>query len=146
MFPSRRGWAASRAFSLIRRPAPYDLAQQMLLASGRIKGSQWDALMFHLARWLTRHLDDPRLVIWIAEHGTILQQLVVADRTRTGTLCLPRAGGETAELDEIRQAIPNAIPSPLMRTLWRLLLGERVKSNYHGPDLYRWIKRLKWEG
>lgn len=135
------------SFSLIRRPAPYDLAPQMLLASGRIKGSQWDTLMFHLARWLTRHLDDPRLVIWIAKHGGILHNnwswLIEQELERFASL---EQEGKTAELDEIRQQSPNAIPSPLMRTLWRLLLSERVKSNYHGPDLYRWIKRLKWEG
>ena len=41
----------------------------MLLAAGGIAGSQWDDVMFHLARWLVRHLNDPRLVIWIAQRG-----------------------------------------------------------------------------
>lgn len=45
-------------FSLIRRPAPYDRAPPMLLASGGITGSQWDDVMFHLpdgwcATWMT---------------------------------------------------------------------------------------------
>jgi hypothetical protein len=31
--------------------------------------------------------------------------------------------GKTAELDAIRSQAPNAIPGPLMRTLWRLLLS-----------------------
>ena len=41
----------------------------MLLASGGITDSQWDDVMHHLARWLVRHLDDPRLIIWIAQRG-----------------------------------------------------------------------------
>ncbi len=60
---------AKLRFSLIRRPAPYNRAPPMLLATGSITGSQWDDVMFHLARWLVRHLNDPRLIIWIAQRG-----------------------------------------------------------------------------
>ena len=56
-------------FSLIQRPAPYNLAPPMQLASGGVTDTQWDGVMFHLARWLVRHLGDPRLLIWIAERG-----------------------------------------------------------------------------
>ena len=31
--------------------------------------SRWDDVMSHLARWLTRHLDDPALVWWLARRG-----------------------------------------------------------------------------
>ncbi|MEQ1660052.1 MAG: SIR2 family protein [Hylemonella sp.] len=67
--PPRDEADAKLRFSLIYRPAPYDRAPPMLLASGGVTGSQWDDVMFHLARWLTRHLDDPRLIIWIAQRG-----------------------------------------------------------------------------
>lgn len=134
-------------FSLIRRPAPYDRAPPMLLASGGITGSQWDDMMFHLARWLVRHLDDPRLVIWIAERGGQLHDrwpwLIEHELDRFASL---EREGKTSELDEIRLHAPKAIPGPLMRTLWRLLLSGRVKSPWHDPDLYRWKGRLKREG
>lgn len=134
-------------FSLIRRPAPYDRAPPMLLASGGITSSQWDDVMFHLARWLVRHLDDPRLILWIAEQGGQLHDrwpwLIEHEIDRFASLELER---KTSELDEIRLHAPNAIPSPLMRTLWRLLLSGRVKSPWHDPDLYRWKGRLKREG
>ena len=42
---------AKLRFSLIRRPASYDRAPSMRLASGGNTGSQWDDVMFHLARW-----------------------------------------------------------------------------------------------
>ena len=32
-----------------------------------------------------------------------------------------------------------------MRTLWRLLLSDRVKSSSHDPVLYRWQGRFKRE-
>ena len=134
-------------FSLIRRPAPYDRAPTMLLASGGIADSQWDGGMYHLARWLVRHLDDPRLVLWIAERGGKLhdnwQWLIERELDRFASL---EREGKTSELDEIRLHAPKAIPGPLMRTLWRLLLSGRVKSPWHDPDLYRWKGRLKREG
>jgi hypothetical protein len=138
---------AKLRFSLIRRPAPYDRAPPMLLASGGIAGSQWDDVMLHLARWLVRHLDDPRLVIWIAQRGGQLHDrwpsLIEHELDRFASL---ERDGKTAELDEIRSQAPNAIPGPLMRTLWRLLLSGRVKSSWRDPDLYRWKNRLKREG
>jgi hypothetical protein len=133
-------------FSLVRRPAPYDRALPMQLASGGHHG-QWDDVMSHLAGWLVRHLDDPRLVIWIAERGGQLHSnfsgLIKKKLCEIFELELK---GKTSELDELRLHAPKAIPSPLMRTLWRLLLSGRVKSHWHDPDLYRWKGRLKREG
>ncbi|MCP9904589.1 SIR2 family protein [Cyanobium sp. BA5m-10] len=134
-------------FSLICRPAPYNRAPQMLLVSGGFASSQWDDVMLHLARWLVRHLDDPRLVIWIAQRGGHLhyrwQRLIEYELDRFASL---ECGCKIAELDEIRSEAPNAIPGPLMRTLWRLLLTGRVKSPRRDIDVNRWMARLKREG
>lgn len=134
-------------FSLIQRPTPYERAPPMLLASGEINGSRWDDVMHHLARWLVRHLDDPRLVIWVAERGGKLHDrwawLIEYELARIASL---EHEGKTAELDEIRLHAPKSIPSPLMRILWRILLSSRVKSPQYSADLYRWRGRLKREG
>jgi hypothetical protein len=70
--------------------------------------------MFQLGRWLLRHLDDPRLIIWIAEHGGHLHdrfsRLVEHELDRFSSL---EYRGNTAELDEIRLHSPKAIPAPL---------------------------------
>jgi len=145
--PPRDEVDATLRFSLISRPAPYDRASPMLLTSGGTISSQWDNVMFHLARWLVRHLDDPRLVIWIAQRGGQLHDrwpwLIEHELDRFASL---ERDGKTAELEEIRSQAPKAIPGPLMRTLWRLLLSGRVKSPWRDPDLYRWKDRLKREG
>jgi hypothetical protein len=145
--PAREKMDGNLRFSLIRRPAPYDRAQPMRLVSGVSSETQWDDVMFHLARWLVRHLDDPRLVIWIAERGGQLHDrwsgLIEHELDRFTSL---EREAKTSELDEIRLHAPKAIPGPLMRTLWRLLLSGRVKSPWHDPDLYRWKGRLKREG
>ena len=126
---------AKLCFSLIRRPAPYDRALPMQLVSGGINSSQWDDVMFHLARWLVRHLDDPRLLIWIAERGGQLHDrwswLIEHELDRFAAL---ECDGKTSELGEIRLHAPKAIPSPLMHTLWRLMLSGRVKSPWRGSD------------
>jgi hypothetical protein len=134
-------------FSLIRRPAPHDLAAPMLLASGGTTSSKWDEVMSHLARWLVRHLGDPRLVIWIAQRGGQLHDrwtwLIEHELERFALL---EQEGKTAELEEIRSQAPKAIPDPLMQTLWRLLLSGRVKSYWRAANLYRWKNRLKRNG
>lgn len=145
--PPREEVNTKLRFSLIRRPVPYDRAPPMLLVSGGITGSQWDDVMFHLARWLVRHLDDPRLVIWIAQRGGQLHDrwpwLIEQELERFASL---ERDGKTTELAEIRLQAPKAIPGSSMRTLWRLLLGGRAKSSWHDLDLYRWKDRLKREG
>ncbi|MEQ9905932.1 anti-phage defense-associated sirtuin Dsr1 [Pectobacterium aroidearum] len=134
-------------FSLIRRPAPYDRAPQNLLASGGVSFSQWDDVMFHIARWLVRYLDDPRLIIWIAERGGQMHDrwtwLIEHELDRFAALERYR---KTSERDEILLHAPKAIPGPLMSTLWRLLLSGRVKSPWSSHELYRWQGSLKREG
>jgi hypothetical protein len=134
-------------FSLIHRPAPYPLAPPMRLVAGSVAGTQWDDVMYQLARWLVRHLNDPRVVLWIAERGGQLhEQWIGQIEHRLDELARLEREGKTSELEDIRAHAPNAIPGPLMRTLWRLLLSGRVKSPWREPDLYRWKSRLKREG
>ncbi len=132
------------SFSLFQRPTPYDLAPEMTLASSASSG-QLDIVMLHLAGWLTRHLNDPQLVLWIAERGGHLhdrfRSLIKLQIEDLGRLERDR---KHRELDSIRKNAPNAIPSPLMRTLWRLVLGGRLKSTVHtGSQLRYWFNRFK---
>lgn len=145
--PPRDDVDAKLRFSLIRRPTPYDHAPPMLLTSGGPAHSDWDDVMFHLARWLVRHLDDPRLIIWIAQRGGQLHDrwLWLIEHALKDFASKEREG-KTAELDEVRLQAPKAIPGSLMRTLWSLLLSGRVKSSWRGSDLYRWKDRLEREG
>lgn len=134
-------------FSLIRRPASYDLASRMQLVSDGVTDIHWDNVMVQLARWLVRHLDDPRLVIWIAQHGGQLHGAWLSKvESELDRFTSPKGQGKTDKLDNIRSEASDAIPGPLMRTLWRLLLAGRVKSGRRDLDLYPWKDRLKREG
>lgn len=145
--PARDKMDGNLCFSLIRRPAPYDLAPQMRLVCDSPSETRWDDVMHHLARWLVRHLDDPRLVVWIARRGGQVHeqwaQLIERELDRFARL---ERDDKTAELDEIRRNAPKAVPSPLMRTLWRILLCGRVKSVMPNLDLYDWERRLRRDG
>ncbi len=89
-------------FSLVQRPAPYELAPQMSLVSGCVSASKWDDVMSHIARWLVRYLGDPRLIIWIAERGGQIHDrwmfLIESELDRLAALMRER---KTSELDEI---------------------------------------------
>jgi hypothetical protein len=135
-------------FSLMRRPALYRNAPWMGLVSAGIGDSDWDDVMSHLACWLTRHLNDPALIIWSAQRGGHLHHrwARIIEHQLDYFAKLAREG-KTTELDNIRTHAPNAIPRTPMRTLWGLLLTGRVKSTRDGPvGLYIWMEHLKRDG
>ena len=85
--------------------------------------------------------------MWIANRGGQLHdELVWLIEHTLDELAQLERDGKTAELDDIRAHAPNAIPGPLMRTLWRLLLSGRVKSWLRDFDLYRWRDCFKRDG
>lgn len=135
------------AFSLMHRPAPYHRAPWMCLVSQGRGAGEWDDVMCHIARWLMRHLDDPKLVLWLAEHsGKPDPEFIRLIDSQLDKLARLERVGNTAELDRIRANAPNAIPQPQMRMLWRLLVAGRVKSSSHEGDFYRWSERLQTDG
>ena len=145
--PPRDQIDAKLSFSLIHRPAPYPLAPPMRLVAAGVADTRWDDVMSQLGGWLVRHLNDPRLVLWIAERGGQLHaQWIWQIEHKLDELAQLKRDGKTSDLNGIRAHAPNAVPGPLMRTLWRLLLSGRVKSPWREPDLYRWKTRLKREG
>lgn len=134
-------------FSAVRRPAPYTHSPRMCIVDMGGRGSDWDEVMFQLARWLTRHLGDPGLIIWLAKYGGQLhEQFARLIRARIEELDQLAAEGKRAEIDRILAHAPKAIPDMLVRTLWRLLLAGRVKTQSHHFDLYDWLRRVKHDG
>lgn len=134
-------------FTLLSRPTPYDLAPRMALIHGDIIGSEWDAVMENLAHWLVRHLDDPKLILWLAPQGHRLHKRLsdLIERELDRFAKIEREGEQT-ELDGIRKNAPNAIPGPKMRIFWRLFLTGRVKSLQDDGAIYLWRDRLKRDG
>jgi hypothetical protein len=135
-------------FSIARRPAPYTLAPLMQLASSdAARGSGWDDVMRHLARWLLRHLDDPSLILWFAQSGGHPHPYI-ADMImrRIDEIVRLESDGNQPELDRIRQQSPNAIPRSELRPFWRALACGQVQRAADDYRLYSWIEMFKREG
>ena len=41
----------------------------MKLVNTGNENGKWDDVMTQIAHWLTRHLDDSNLILWVAKHG-----------------------------------------------------------------------------
>lgn len=135
------------AYSLINRPTPYSLAPWMMIVDVGHRRSDWDAVMSQLARWLLRHLDDSKLLIWLIKRGGQLHnQLIWLIERRLDELDELASSNSIVELDRIRVNAPNAVPRPAMRTLWRLLLNGHVRSDLRDLSLYRWSDQFKHNG
>ncbi len=133
-------------FSFLKRHAPYTLSPSMALVSSGNVSSNWDSVMLELANWLLRHLNDPKLVLWIAKQGGQLHQRF-AQLIKNKIENLDKLAIEDKEkLDRILLNSPNAIPNQNMRTLWRLVLSGRLKLDRDRPDLYNWLKRTEQNG
>ena len=145
--PPRASVDQELAFSLIRRPSPYDLAARMALANWGAHDGGLDDVMWHLTSWLIRHLGNPALLLWLVKQGGRLHA-GFADRLAHHLDDLARLEHreEHEELDRIRKDSPDAVPDERMRTLWGLLLAGRVKSLGSDLDLHRWRSRFARDG
>ena len=134
-------------FSLIDRPSPYHLAPRMRLLHGGTSASGWDEVMRQLARWLTRHLNSPDLLLRLAKRGEPLRR-ELAEWIEQRLIAVGRLEdeGDTTELDRIRASAPDAIPGPRMRTLWRLLVNGQVRTPLDTAMFFDWTERFAREG
>ena len=114
-------------FRLVARPSPYALSPWMSLSGSARYSGKWDLVMWHVAKWLIRHMNDPALVLWLAERGGQLH----------------------AQLDAlVRQALGNSpsVVSAPMKKLWRLLLTDHIRARTSFYDIYQWFRDLKEVG
>ncbi len=145
--PPRSDGDDTLKFSLTHRPSPYHLAPWMTFADAGGRAGHWDNVMRHLAYWLTRHLDDPALLLHLTKlGGRVHERLAWEIDHRIRHLTQLESKGNTTELARVRASASNAIPRELMRTLWRLLLMGRVRSNSGDRRLHDWKERFGREG
>ena len=133
-------------FSLLTRPTPYKLAPWMTPVYARV-AAPMDDVMWHLARWLTRHLGDPELVFWLADRGGQLHPdfgRLIEDRLEK--LDELTRGGKSEELARIHADASSAVPGTAMRVLWRLVLGNRIlprrRDSSPGVRAHRLLERV----
>ena len=134
-------------FAFVDRPAPVGLAQWMSLVSDASAETRLDHPMFWVGMWLTRHLNDEKLLLKFAGQGGRLNSgfARVIERALEKTEQIEKKGGN--ELEELRRNAPNALPSPTMREAWQLMLAGKVgRRVWSSVDGYAWIRRVRQEG
>lgn len=137
---------SDKSFSFINGPAPYKLAPWICVSDTTARHTEWDKITEYLAHWLARHLNDPRLLLWLVKQGGPLHPKFVrmVENVLEELEKLKRKKPE--ELARVLQAAPNAVPGAAMLTLWRLLLSGRVKTYFDGLALYTWSQRFARSG
>ena len=109
-------------FSIIARPSPYTLSAHMRLV-GHFGGREGklDNVMSPLAVWLARHINNPKLLLWVAANG-------------------PHLHAQFAR--QLQHALNKFAVSPAMACLWRLVLAGRLYDLARSADAYTWRDHL----
>ncbi len=131
------------SFSLIHRPAPHTLSPWMSLLFTSNSEGNWDKPLYHLARWLLCHLNDPSFILWIVSgglrlHGNLLQ-LVDEQIRKIRKLKAP-------EIEQLISTSPNAVPDSYMESLWELIISGRIQSNSSRMNFSQWLERFEHSG
>ncbi len=134
-------------FSLLNRPVPNKFTPYMGLIENKLATKKLDDILLNLSPWFTRHLNDPKLLIWLANQGGelnfIFTNLIEKELEYYKSL---EANGKEEEIATILRYSKNAIPSPVMRQYWHLLLTGRIVSSQHNFELYQWVTQFKQNG
>ena len=134
-------------FSFVCRPTPYKLGHRMKLADAGYAHCNWDDVMIQLGRWLLQHLDDPKLILWLArEGGQLSAKFTWQIQDRLLELDKLQKEDKQKELADIKKKAPRAIPRPKMRILWQLLLSDRLALLTGDRKLLDWSNRYQLQG
>lgn len=114
----------SLEFSLLSRPTPPGLASPMSLVSNGQSIGDLDTVMSQIARWLTRHIDNPKLILWVAKQGGVLHP-------------------KFAWL--LESAIKGKPPTQSLQTLWQLAVIGRLQSHALHFDFLSWHEHFARE-
>src|SRR5262249_46964887 len=74
-------------FSLLSRYSRYDACRSMKLVSDGHDAHTWDNVMHQVAKWILRHLNSPRLLLWFASQGGKIDAVLarmIADALASG--------------------------------------------------------------
>ena len=132
-------------FSLLRRPCSGKAGQWVSIVNRGAAAATLDAPMEQLARWLLRHVNNPKLVLWVARSGGRLHPDFRWKMRQ-------HLDGRTAEHDRSKsRAVPletkasDHVSAP-MRKLWELALANRLESVTDSSTLFDLQARIKKDG
>lgn len=137
------GHSEDLAFSLLERPAPSSVSTWISVRNFPYRGNHSDNIMHQISRWLLRHLNDPAVVFWLTSYNGQLSQSFRWLLERKFEDLQKLSDDEKAKIQEDS---PNAIPDDDMKTLWRMLLANRVMASTNDSRTLDWLDQVKRDG
>ena len=136
-------------FSFLRRPvSSHDHRPRMALVNpGGADSVALDNIMRQLGGWLARHLNNPKLLFWVAKQGGCLHsEFAKVVARRLDEIDELEHTGNHDEIKRIQTHAPDAIPSPRMRDYWRLAVTGRLSRQDLFLDFYFWRDQFQRDG
>ncbi|WP_133134186.1 hypothetical protein [Legionella rubrilucens] len=134
-------------FSFLNRPVPNKCIPYMNVIGNSSVVKNLDDIMRNLSPWFVRHLNDPKLLLWFANQGGKLNYFLTNLIEKELEYYKSLEGNEKKEeIALILRHSKNAIPSPVMRKYWQLLLTGRIDSTQNNFELHQWVAQFKQDG
>lgn len=134
-------------FNLFNRPAKSSHSPNMALSRHSYAETKWDEVMQHLGNWLSRHLNNPDLVIFIIKHGGILNsQFRWKINTDIEEQKEKIKKGDNEYFEQLKSFSPDAVVSDEMLVVWSLVLAGYCEQSNNTLDLYSWTDKYKNSG
>lgn len=138
-----RAKESSLKFSLLRRPSSYLRSPWMSLVEPEF--GRLDGVLRNLSSWLSRHADDPKLLIWIARDGGIVHpefERQIRERLKKGVASsssksTAASGDSENSKSEVR---------PLMKKLWGLMFEGYFARVSTEDRFHYWLEDLASDG
>jgi hypothetical protein len=133
-------------FNVLSRPAPSLLAPRMSILAPSKFSLQWDPVMAHLARWISRHWTNPELFQWLTQSGTpkLHPRLIEHIRYNINHKQDAESSMPAKRSDHSTQGPEN--PTWVMEKIWGIVIADRSKSEQDEFEIYAWMETFKQTG
>jgi hypothetical protein len=134
-------------FSLLDRPVKSSLAQNMSLTRTIPSEVNLDRVMRYLGAWLTTHLNNPDLVLYICSRGGRLQfDFENEIRLELQQQLEKHSAGDNTYFQDKEKLSNDYIVSTEMFAIWDLLLNGYFNNDRFTTNIYSWSSRYKTSG
>lgn len=131
-------------FSLIDRPVKSSSSQNMSFFRTIPSETEFDPIMNHLGRWLTAHMNDPELILYICGRGGRLHiDFENKVKHELHQQLEKRSAGDDMYFQEKAKLSNYSIVSTEMFAIWDLLLNGYFNNDRFSADLYSWSASYK---
>ncbi|WP_435234157.1 anti-phage defense-associated sirtuin Dsr1 [Psychromonas sp. PT13] len=139
------GFNNELSFSLFSRPAKSADAPFMALSAHPHVETKWDKVMLNLGKWLTSHLNNPDLVLFVLKRGGRLHnQLRWFINRELEEQRKHISESNNAYFDKLKEKGSDAIVSKDMMLVWELVLAGYSEQSGFDVNLYSWINKYKY--